>query len=72
MAEKKDNKEKRFVKVSEQNLSIATNIQVLADRQTGVNYMLVTSGYGVSVTPMLDAQGNPLVGLPRSTADPEF
>ena len=34
-----------------------TSIQILVDRQTGVNYLLLNQGQGVSVTPLLDANG---------------
>lgn len=35
--------------------------KVLVDKQTGVNYLFVHSGYGVSMTPLLDRDGKPIV-----------
>lgn len=34
---------------------------VLVDKQTGVNYLFVQSGYGGGLTPLLDAEGKPVV-----------
>ena len=31
--------------------------QLLVDRETGVTYLLWTSGYGIAMTPLLDAEG---------------
>ena len=34
-----------------------SSIQIMVDRQTGVNYLLINQGNGVSVTPLLDENG---------------
>ena len=34
-----------------------TSMQIMVDRQTGVNYLLVNQGNGVSLTPLLDENG---------------
>ena len=47
-------KEKRFEKTYSQDLG---TLQVIVDRETGVNYLLTS--YGVTV--MLDRDGKPLV-----------
>lgn len=36
-------------------------IQVIVDRETGVNYLWVKSGYAGGITPLLDAEGKPIV-----------
>ncbi|MDR3085519.1 MAG: DUF6440 family protein [Christensenellaceae bacterium] len=51
-------KEQRFVKAHTQNRG---TVVVYADRATGVNYLVVNSGYGVAVTPLIDKDGKPLV-----------
>ena len=34
---------------------------VLIDKQTGVNYLFVQSGYAGGLTPLLDADGKPVI-----------
>jgi len=51
-------KEKRFIKTYSQGLG---EIQILVDKQTGVNYLYKSEGYGGGLTPLLDAQGKPIV-----------
>ena len=40
---------------------IATDITIIVDKETGVNYLLVRSGYGAGLTPLIDANGKPIV-----------
>ena len=35
--------------------------QVIVDKKTGVNYLWVKSGYAGGLTPLLDADGKPIV-----------
>ena len=35
--------------------------QILVDKGTGVNYLCWKSGYGVSITPLLDSEGKVIV-----------
>ena len=50
----------RFEKVySQSTLSGATQIWV--DKETGVNYIYHSSGYGGGLTPLLDREGKPVV-----------
>ena len=35
--------------------------QILVDKETGVNYLVWSSGYAGGITPLLDAQGLPVV-----------
>ena len=53
-------KEKRFVRThSESGLQGATEIWV--DRETGVNYLYHSAGYGAGLTPLLNRDGTPVV-----------
>ncbi len=59
MAEKK---EKRFIRVhSEGGGFTGPAMQVLVDRETGVNYVYASSGYGGGITPLLNRDGTPVV-----------
>lgn len=40
---------------------IATDVTIIVDKETGVNYLLVRSGYGAGLTPLIDAEGKPIV-----------
>ena len=51
-------KEKRFEKVYSQG---GGSIQIWVDKETGVNYLSHTSGYGGGLTVMLDKDGKPIV-----------
>ncbi|MGN1408632.1 MAG: DUF6440 family protein [Eubacteriales bacterium] len=35
--------------------------QIFVDRETGVNYLFVRNGYAGGLTPLLDADGKPVV-----------
>ncbi|MCF0150013.1 MAG: hypothetical protein HUJ80_01220 [Firmicutes bacterium] len=35
--------------------------QILVDKQTGVSYLLWKAGYGAGITPLLDADGKPII-----------
>lgn len=36
-------------------------IQVIVDQETGVNYLWIRSGYASGLTPLLNADGKPVV-----------
>ena len=36
-------------------------VQVIVDRVTGVNYLWIKSGYAGGITPLLDADGKPII-----------
>ena len=42
------------------SLSDAGQVIILRDRETGVQYLWVKSGYAGGLTPLLDADGKPL------------
>ena len=57
--EKKQKKEKRFVKVySEGALG---SMEIYVDTKTGVNYLFRHAGYAGGMCPLLDADGKPVV-----------
>ena len=51
-------KEERFIKVYSENLGCE---MILVDKKTGVNYLFVQSGYAGGLTPLLNADGRPIV-----------
>ncbi|MBQ9880378.1 MAG: hypothetical protein IJM45_08115 [Clostridia bacterium] len=57
--------EHRFKVISKEggSLSEAGIRQILVDRETGVHYLLWKAGYGAGITPLLGADGKPVVDL---------
>lgn len=53
------NEEKRFEKIYKQGMS--PSIQVWVDKQTGVNYLFMQSGYSGGLTVMVDENGKPII-----------
>ena len=51
-------KGKRFEKVYSQDMGC---IEILVDKQTGINYLYRSSGYGGGLTVLLDKDGKPVV-----------
>lgn len=35
--------------------------QLIVDKETGVTYLVVNSGYGEGITPLLNADGKPII-----------
>ena len=59
---------KRFVKTWSDGAFGSNEIWV--DRETGVNYLFHAAGYAGGLTPLLDAQGKPVVtSVPREEED---
>ena len=52
---KKDN---RFKKVYSQGMG---TIEIWVDKETGVNYLYYSSGYGGGLTVLLDKEGKPII-----------
>lgn len=52
-------KDKRFIEVYSEGGFAVT--QILVDKQTGVNYLFHASGYAGGLTPLLKADGTPVV-----------
>ena len=51
-------KEKRFQKVYSQDMG---GIEILVDKETGVNYLFRSSGYSGGMTVLLDKEGKPVI-----------
>lgn len=51
----------RFVKVLSEGSSFGENRMIYVDRETGVNYLFIKSGYGAGLTPMLGPDGKPII-----------
>lgn len=62
------NKEKRFIELHKEGSELSVAKIILLDKETGVQYLFIKSGYGAGLTPLLDRDGKPLIG---STWDAE-
>lgn len=51
----------RFEFKQSQKSGFVTDATIIVDNKTGVNYLFVRSGYGAGLTPLLDAEGKPIV-----------
>ena len=55
-------KEKRFLKVETESGGFTMpSTTIFVDRQTGVNYLYASSGYGGGLTVLLNRDGTPVV-----------
>ena len=54
-----NDKEERFQKIYTQG--VANVIEIRVDKETGVNYLFRSAGYAGGITPLLDADGNPVI-----------
>lgn len=54
----------RFDRVYSQG--VVSSVEIWVDRETGVNYLYMASGYGGGLTPLLDREGKPVISpIPR-------
>lgn len=53
-------KDNRFEKIYSQS-TFSGSTQILVDKETGVNYIYHSSGYGGGLTPLLDKDGKPVI-----------
>lgn len=51
----------RFDIQEKEGVSFMTDALVIVDKETGVNYLFVCRGYGGGLTPLLDANGKPII-----------
>ena len=51
----------RFLRVFTEGSEFGTKREIFVDRETGVQYLFVKSGYGAGLTPLLDRDGKPMV-----------
>lgn len=54
----------RFVVVEDEGSTLSNKFKVIVDTKTGVNYLFMSYGYGGGLTPLLDAEGKPIVSYP--------
>lgn len=54
-------KDNRFEVIHKEGGAFSSVRQILLDRDTGVQYLMVSSGYGIALTPLLDKDGKPMV-----------
>jgi len=54
-------KEKRFEIVHSESSKAFSGTMILRDKQTGVHYLYVASGYGGGLTALLDSEGKPVM-----------
>ena len=55
------NDDKRFEIVFKEGTAFSSVKQILKDKETGVHYLVYSSGYGVAITPLLDSDGKPVI-----------
>ena len=59
-------KESRFEAIYKEDNALIKGLKmVLVDKETGVNYLFVQSGYAGGLTPLLDADGKPIVTVSK-------
>lgn len=51
----------RFDIKEREGIGLMTDAVVVVDKETGVNYLFVQRGYGGGLTPLLDADGKPII-----------
>ena len=54
-------KESRFAEVFTEGSVMTDSSTLFVDRETGVTYLFIKSGYGAGLTPMLDKDGKPVI-----------
>ena len=54
-------KDERFIKIHDEGNGFGWQRTIFVDKQTGVNYLYVGSGYGGGLTVLLDVNGKPVV-----------
>ena len=63
-------KEKRFERVYKQGG--LESCEILVDTKTGVQYLFRASGYAGGLSPLLDAEGKPLIYHEKQKFSPEL
>ena len=62
----------RFFKLYSQGGGLNAGNQIWVDRDTGVQYFWHADGYGGGLTPLLDAEGKPLLYKDGKSCTPEL
>ena len=53
----------RFEKIHKESLGFADSVEIFRDTQTGVCYLWRSGGYSGGLTPLLGADGRPIIQL---------
>ena len=53
--------DKRFIKTYSQGGFSSPSVQILVDKQTGINYLFAQSGYAGGLSPLLNRDGTPVI-----------
>ena len=53
-------KENRF-EIVYQEVGLKSEKVIYVDKETGVNYLFIANGFGGGLTPLLDADGKPVI-----------
>lgn len=61
-------KDERFA-VSYRQSTLTTDVKILVDRETGVNYLFYHEGYAGGLTPLLNRDGTPVVSSVSGTVE---
>ena len=56
-------KEKRFKEVLVEGTELVGREIIIVDQETGVNYLVYNLGYGSSITPLLNSNGNVIIDI---------
>ena len=62
-------KDDRFIIVHKEGSEFSAIRIILVDKETGVNYLVLKTGYGAGITPLLDSNGQPVVSSISDFAD---
>ena len=54
-------KDTRFEQIYKEGGAFTSVKRILKDNETGIQYLMVESGYGIALTPLLDKDGKPIV-----------
>lgn len=60
----KNKDDKRFIEIFKEG-SLTESMKILLDTETGVNYLYISAGYGMGITPLLDSEGKVTVSSQR-------
>ena len=58
---KRDKKDNRFEIIFSEGSQVEGLRQIIVDKETGINYLVWKGGYAGGITPLLDAEGKPVI-----------
>lgn len=64
----KNKDDKRFIEIFKEG-SLTESMKILLDTETGVNYLYISAGYGMGITPLLGPDGKVIVSNQREIAN---